>query len=113
MVDMNSDSKFVQVQRVLRPGGRYLCVTLAQKHVIGVLLETLRQGWEICLHQVSEASRDPSSPFQPFLVVATKTNSADIPLVTLLTGDVPHANVMQVIFLSVSLCVCLCLSSLT
>jgi ubiquinone/menaquinone biosynthesis C-methylase UbiE len=36
MVDMNSDSKFVQVQRVLRPGGRYLCVTLAQKHVIGM-----------------------------------------------------------------------------
>ncbi len=167
MVDMNSDSKFVQVKRVLRPGGRYVCVTLAQKHVIGmcslsfflsmrgwifsnlcrfvllkhrqhwrfwvaawfgrlwrrktfgwwgqtgVLLETLRQGWEICLHQVSEASRDPSSPLQPFLVVATKTNSADIPLVTLLTGDVPHANVMQVIFLSVSLCVCLSLSSLT
>lgn len=36
MVDMNSDSKFVQVQRVLRPGGRYVCVTLAQKHVIGM-----------------------------------------------------------------------------
>ncbi|CAK9212256.1 unnamed protein product [Sphagnum troendelagicum] len=81
-----------EVKRVLRPGGQYVCVTLAQKHVIGVLLETLRQGWEICLHQVSEASRDPSSPLQPFLVVATKTNSADIPLVTLLTGDVPHAN---------------------
>ncbi|KAH9530898.1 hypothetical protein CY35_19G007900 [Sphagnum magellanicum] len=85
-----------EVKRVLRPGGRYVCVTLAQKHVIGVLLETLRQGWEICLHQVSEASRDPSSPLQPFLVVAIKTNSADIPLVTLLTGDVPHANVMQI-----------------
>jgi hypothetical protein len=47
---------------------------------------------------------------QPFLVVATKTTSADIPLVTLLTGYVPHANVMQVIFLSVSLCLSLCLS---
>ncbi len=70
------------------------------------MLETLRQGWEICLHQVSEASRDPSSLFQPYLVVATKTNSADIPLVTLLTGDVPHANVMQVI----SLCLSVCLS---
>ncbi len=36
MVDMNSDSKFVQVKRVLRPGGQYVCVTLAQKHVIGI-----------------------------------------------------------------------------
>ncbi len=33
---MNSDSKFVQVKRVLRPGGQYVCVTLAQKHVIGI-----------------------------------------------------------------------------
>lgn len=33
-----------QVKRVLRKGGRYVCITLAQKHVIGMSMPSTLKG---------------------------------------------------------------------
>lgn len=81
-----------EVTRVLRAeNGRYLCITLAQEHVLGLLLERLRYGWTIAIHLIPRPPGDRHSGLQPFLVVATKSAKPmdALPLVTLSFGRIP------------------------
>lgn len=66
----------VEIGRVLQCGGRYLCVSLAQGHVLDKLVNQFSQGgWMIRVHQVSEGSSNESGsqfPLPVFLFVMTK-----------------------------------------
>ncbi|CAI5973226.1 unnamed protein product, partial [Closterium sp. NIES-64] len=64
-----------EVQRLVAPGGgRYLCVTLAQSHVLELLLRHFRAAtWTVVIHAVPIALHTAPSPLRPFLVVATNT----------------------------------------
>eukprot|EP00249_Psilotum_nudum_P016861 c26026_g1_i1 orf=235-1395(-) len=71
-----------EAKRVLRVEGRYACVTLAQKHVIVLLLSNFRHGWQISIHRVPQLLEKVPSELRPFLVVAKKADSIACPLVT-------------------------------
>ncbi|CAI5504581.1 unnamed protein product, partial [Closterium sp. Naga37s-1] len=64
-----------EVQRLVAPGGgRYLCVTLAQSHVLELLLRHFRAAtWTVVIHAVPIVPHTAPSPLRPFLVVATNT----------------------------------------
>lgn len=61
-----------EVKRVLGHGGRYACITLAQSHVIELLLSHLRHGWLVSIHRIQQLCGAPASELRPFLVVATR-----------------------------------------
>lgn len=62
---------FAEIGRVLRAGGRYCCVTLAQAHVLRWLLAFFgnSKAWGL---EIIRLAATPESPLCPFLVVATK-----------------------------------------
>lgn len=65
-----------EVARVLTVGGRYVCVTLAQEHVIKLAVEHFSDaGWAIRIHCLSQQSQDSDSPsfaLPVFVLVCTK-----------------------------------------
>ena len=46
------DRMFAEIRRVLKTSGRYLCVTLAQTHVLEKLLSAFEAGWLVRAHHV-------------------------------------------------------------
>lgn len=67
------DRMFAEVSRVLQVGGRYLCVSLAQAHVLKKAVEYFSQeGWVVRVHEVA-GSRDEQQFILPvFVYVMTK-----------------------------------------
>ncbi|KAF1795848.1 S-adenosyl-L-methionine-dependent methyltransferase [Phytophthora cactorum] len=72
-----------EVRRVLSPGGRYCCVTMAQDFILQHLLgffslkddtETEPTHWSV---GVQELPRDARKPFAPFLAAALKCPKSD------------------------------------
>jgi len=61
---------FQEISRVLRPGGRYVCVTLAQEHVLKRILSFFGENWQL---RIVRLSATLESPLCPFFVVATKS----------------------------------------
>ncbi|XP_066533709.1 eEF1A lysine and N-terminal methyltransferase isoform X2 [Hoplias malabaricus] len=65
-----------EVARVLTVGGRYVCVTLAQEHVIKLAVEYFAEsGWAIRIHCLSQQSQDPDSSsfaLPVFILICTK-----------------------------------------
>eukprot|EP01018_Ginkgo_biloba_P035512 Gb_15125 [translate_table: standard] len=59
-----------EVKRVLRTGGKYICVSLVQTHVIELLFSKFRFGWQVNVHAIPNPGS--VSNYHPFLVVATK-----------------------------------------
>ncbi|XP_057837789.1 uncharacterized protein LOC131047991 isoform X2 [Cryptomeria japonica] len=41
-----------EVKRVLRKGGKYVCISLVQTHVIELLFSTFRCGWKVTVHPI-------------------------------------------------------------
>ncbi|XP_026400862.1 methyltransferase-like protein 13 [Papaver somniferum] len=65
-----------EVKRVLRTGGTFVCLTLAESHVLGLLFSKFRFGWKMNLHVVpSKPSNKPT--FRTFMVIAEKDKLAD------------------------------------
>ncbi|KAF8402117.1 hypothetical protein HHK36_013069 [Tetracentron sinense] len=63
-----------EVKRVLKSGAKFICLTLAESHVIGLLFSKFRFGWKINLHAIPhKPSNKPS--FRTFMVVVEKDNS--------------------------------------
>ncbi|NXN28420.1 MET13 protein, partial [Nycticryphes semicollaris] len=67
------DKMFAEINRVLQVGGRYLCVSLAQAHVLKKAVEYFSQeGWFVRVHQV-DSSKDKQQFVLPvFVYVMTK-----------------------------------------
>ncbi|XP_021641462.2 uncharacterized protein LOC110636194 isoform X2 [Hevea brasiliensis] len=70
-----------EVQRVLKSGGKFICLTLAESHVLGLLFSKFRFGWKMSVHAIPQK---PSSKPRlcTFMVVAEKDISTDLLQIT-------------------------------
>lgn len=74
-----ADRMLAEVGRVLSVGGRYVCVTLAQEHVIKLAVEHFAQGWAVRIHCLSgqqDEVSDSSFALPVFVLVCTKFRQA-------------------------------------
>ncbi|VFQ79255.1 unnamed protein product [Cuscuta campestris] len=63
-----------EVKRVLKAGGKFFCLTLAEAHVLDVLFHKLRHGWKMSVHAIAQKPSKRSS-LQTYMVMAEKDNS--------------------------------------
>ncbi|NWQ84135.1 MET13 protein, partial [Columbina picui] len=67
------DKMFAEISRVLQVGGRYLCVSLAQAHVLRKAVEYFSQeGWVVRVHQVAGSGDKQQFVLPVFVYVMTK-----------------------------------------
>ncbi|NXE75545.1 MET13 protein, partial [Cochlearius cochlearius] len=67
------DKMFAEISRVLQVGGRYLCVSLAQAHVLKKAVEYFSQeGWVVRVHQVASSANKQQFVLPVFIYVMTK-----------------------------------------
>lgn len=71
-VRSSATSMFAEISRVLKPGGKYICVSLAEAYIVYHLLKHfIEEKWEILVDVVSECG-GPSVPLIPFFFTITK-----------------------------------------
>ena len=67
---------FTEIERVLKIAGRYLCITLAQDHILKKLLEAFELGWLVRVHKVllgeHESGSGMGGALPVFVFVLTK-----------------------------------------
>ena len=67
---------FAEIERVLKIASHYLCITLAQDHILKNLLEKFELGWLVRVHKVllgdSEGGSDMGGALPVFVFVLTK-----------------------------------------
>ncbi len=67
----DADRFFNEIDRVLKPGGRYMCISLAQDHILNKLVSVFKEkGWIIRVHRIDEHDLDFHLPV--FVFVCTK-----------------------------------------
>ncbi|XP_027751680.1 methyltransferase-like protein 13 isoform X2 [Empidonax traillii] len=67
------DQMFAEISRVLQVGGRYLCVSLAQAHVLTKAVQYFSQeGWVVRVHQVAGSGDNQQFVLPVFVYVMTK-----------------------------------------
>ncbi|XP_025979230.2 eEF1A lysine and N-terminal methyltransferase isoform X2 [Dromaius novaehollandiae] len=67
------DRMFAEISRVLQVGGRYLCISLAQAHVLKKAVEYFSQeGWVVRVHQVASSGDKQQFVLPIFVYVMTK-----------------------------------------
>ncbi|XP_050372239.1 uncharacterized protein LOC126790137 [Argentina anserina] len=75
------DQYLAEVGRVLKTGGKFICLTLAESHVLALLFPKFRFGWKISVHAIPhKPSSKPS--LQAFMVVAVKEMSTELQEIT-------------------------------
>ncbi|KAL6185703.1 hypothetical protein ACLB2K_041830 [Fragaria x ananassa] len=75
------DQYLAEVRRVLKSGGKFICLTLAESHVLALLFPKFRFGWKISVHAIPhKPSSKPS--LQAFMVVAVKEVSTKLQNIT-------------------------------
>ncbi|KAJ4790958.1 Methyltransferase-like protein 13 [Rhynchospora pubera] len=68
-------SKYLkEVKRVLKNGGKFICLTLAESHVLGLLFPEFRFGWEMTIQAIPNKPSSKSN-FETFMVVMVKGKS--------------------------------------
>ncbi|KAL2343358.1 hypothetical protein Fmac_004643 [Flemingia macrophylla] len=85
-----------EVKRVLKPGGKFVCLTLAESHVLNLLFSKFRLGWKMSVDAIPlKSSGKPS--LQTFMVVVEKELSTLVHQITsLLHYSSLHSNSKQV-----------------
>ncbi|KAL3003456.1 hypothetical protein AAZX31_08G108500 [Glycine max] len=85
-----------EVKRVLKPGGKFVCLTLAESHVLNLLFSKFRLGWKMSVDAIPlKSSGKPS--LQTFMVVVEKELSTLVHQITsLLHNSSLHSNSKQV-----------------
>ena len=48
---------FSEIHRILKQSGRYICVTLAQQHILSELLSYFSELWFIRVHRIEICSK--------------------------------------------------------
>ncbi|CAJ1939114.1 unnamed protein product [Sphenostylis stenocarpa] len=70
-----------EVKRVLKPGGKFVCLTLAESHVLNLLFSKFRLGWKMSVDAIPlKSSSKPS--LQTFMVVVEKELSTLVHQIT-------------------------------
>ncbi|KAH7833760.1 hypothetical protein Vadar_009400 [Vaccinium darrowii] len=64
-----------EVKRVLKSGGKFICLTLAESHVLGLLFPELRYGWKMSVHVIPQKQSDKPN-LHTFMVIAEKQTSS-------------------------------------
>ncbi|XP_065195073.1 eEF1A lysine and N-terminal methyltransferase-like, partial [Sycon ciliatum] len=75
---------FDEITRVLKAGGRYICVSLAQGHILRKLISYFPENWFVRVHKVDKQSaskRDAASALPVFVFVFTKKINTSMPQV--------------------------------
>lgn len=62
-----------EVKRVLKEGGKFICLTLGESHVLGMLFPKFRYGWKINIHVLPQKPSRRSS-LRTYMVVAEKAS---------------------------------------
>ncbi|KAL7102167.1 hypothetical protein ACP275_08G102300 [Erythranthe tilingii] len=62
-----------KVKRLLKAGGRYICLTLAEPLVLDLLFSKFRFGWKINLYTISDEASPGTTTQQTFMLVAEKS----------------------------------------
>ncbi|XP_044500497.1 eEF1A lysine and N-terminal methyltransferase [Mangifera indica] len=70
-----------EVKRLLKTGGKFICLTLAESHVLGLFFSKFRFGWKICFHAIPQKSSSRPS-LQTFMTVAEKDDTAVLHQIT-------------------------------
>ena len=63
---------FSEIKRVLKSGGRYVCITLSQEHILKQLLVEHSQGWVVRVHVIQQRDKTIASTLPVFVFVMTK-----------------------------------------
>ena len=75
------DQMFAEIERVLKIAGRYLCISLAQEHILKKLLEKFEVGWLVRVHKVLLGDDDSGSgmggALPVFVFILTKMAKID------------------------------------
>ncbi|KAL7124276.1 hypothetical protein ABFS83_14G037800 [Erythranthe nasuta] len=62
-----------EVKRLLKAGGRYICLTLAKSHVLGLLFSKFRFGWKTNLYSIAHEASSGTTKQQTYMLVAEKS----------------------------------------
>ncbi|EYU39814.1 hypothetical protein MIMGU_mgv1a018938mg [Erythranthe guttata] len=62
-----------EVKRLLKAGGLYICLTLAEPLVLDLLFSKFRFGWKINLYTISDEASPGTTTQQTFMLVAEKS----------------------------------------
>lgn len=85
-------SMFHEIDRVLVPGGKYLCITLAEDYILSSLLSffavTMQNKYSVSIELIETAKK---SPLKPFLVVVSKNESSSNPSST--SSSLPNESI--------------------
>ncbi|XP_042059223.1 eEF1A lysine and N-terminal methyltransferase-like [Salvia splendens] len=77
-----------EVKRVLETGGKFICLTLAESHVLDLLLREFRFGWKMSIHAISHGPPYGTTPeLQTFVVVAEKDTPTSVSDLSLFLGE--------------------------
>ncbi|KAM7261401.1 hypothetical protein ACFE04_008768 [Oxalis oulophora] len=71
----------LEVKRVLKSGGKFVCLTLAESHVVALLFSKFRFGWKMSVHDIPQQKSNKPG-LQTFMVVAEKENSTVLNQIT-------------------------------
>ncbi|EYU32698.1 hypothetical protein MIMGU_mgv1a001980mg [Erythranthe guttata] len=61
-----------EAKRLLKAGGKYICLTLAESHVVGLLFRKFRFGWKVNLYAVAQEPSSGTTKQRAFMLVAEK-----------------------------------------
>ncbi|KAG5015370.1 hypothetical protein JHK85_021506 [Glycine max] len=82
------------VKRVLKPGGKFVCLTLAESHVLNLLFSKFRLGWKMSVDAIPlKSSGKPS--LQTFMVVVEKELSTLVHQITSLLHNSSLHNLQE------------------
>ncbi|XP_022138363.1 methyltransferase-like protein 13 [Momordica charantia] len=85
-----------EMKRVTKSGGKFICFTFAEPHVLGLLFSELRRGWKTSIEAVAENSAKKAI-YPSFMVVAEKSDDSTSchPLMASLALSSFHFNATQ------------------
>ncbi|KAL7124284.1 hypothetical protein ABFS83_14G038200 [Erythranthe nasuta] len=61
-----------EAKRLLKAGGKYICLTAAQSHVLGLLFRKFRFGWKVNLYAVAQEPSSGTTKQRAFMFIAEK-----------------------------------------
>ncbi|KQJ82212.1 methyltransferase-like protein 13 isoform X2 [Brachypodium distachyon] len=95
-VGMELGMKYLnEAKRVLKSGGKFVCFTLAESHVLALLFSEFRFGWDMSIQAIAGEPSNKSA-FQTFMVVMAKGKMGVVHTIkSLLDQSAKYCNMAQ------------------